>query len=91
MYVIIETWAFIQFCGGSYIAFNEHNSTHVSTSERNFCLYMSSHGKRSAYKDLHRYIVYDKNSLEWAVEETVVYSDNVMNVLRNIQPRCITT
>lgn len=72
---------------GKLCSINKFNSTNIYTSERNFCLYISSHGKGSAYKDLHPCIVYDKNNLEWAVEETVVYSENEVDVLNTILPR----
>lgn len=37
--------------------------------------------KRSAYRALYCCIVCYKNNLEWAIEETSVYSENEVNVL----------
>lgn len=64
LYLIIRIWVFIQSCGKSM--YHRYISPNIYTLERNFCLYRSSHGKRSAYKDLHCSIAYDENTLEWA-------------------------
>lgn len=49
MHLIIQIWAFIQFCEKALQ--HKCNHTNVYTSERSFCLYTSSHGERSASKD----------------------------------------